>query len=310
MSEEKIHRFTHGAMGTVFEIKIDHDDFKYAKSASIEAFRLLDQLEQYLSHYIANSDISRISNLEIGESTQVSYETFECLMQCVELYSLSGGVFDVTIGALYDCWLDEDKNLKSPTPAEIEAAKQRVGLHNLSFDENHFRVGMTGGPVELDLGGFGKGYALDKIAELFVEWDINSYVLNGGQSSMLFADAPRNQDGWPITISDPFRDYSVIKELHLKNTSISSSGLAKGQHIIDPRTAAPVQNSRAAWAFASSAAYADGLSTSFMLLSLDEIEQICTQFPQFSAVILQKGAASLEERLITIGSAEILNKLK
>jgi len=247
------HRFTHAAMGTVFEVKISRSDYDYAKYASTEAFRLLDTLEQYLSHFIANSDISRISNLQVGEWTKVSLETFECLLQCVDMYRLSGGVFDVSIGALYECWLDDDKRLKSPTPEEIAAAKEHVGLHKLSFDETQFRVGMSGGPVHLDLGGFGKGYALDKIAELLSEWELTSFMLNGGQSSMLFHDPPEGEKGWLITLSDPFNDYEPIRELRLQNISIAGSGLQKGRHIIDPRNGEPLANPCASWALAPSA---------------------------------------------------------
>ena len=301
-TNENIHRFTHGAMGTIYEIKICHPDYKYAKGASIEAFRLLDTLEQYLSHYIANSDISRISNLEVGESTRVSYETFECLLQCVEMYGLSGGVFDVTIGTLYNIWLNEDKTLRNPTPAEIAQAKQHVGLHHLAFDENDFRVIMDGGPVRLDLGGFGKGYALDKMAELLHEWEIESYVLNGGQSSMRFGNPPEGEQGWYITLSDPFNEYAMFRELYLHDQSISGSGLQKGRHIIDPRTAQPIENTRATWAFSPNAAFADGLSTTFMILNRDEIEHICAAFPQFKTILIAEGDQPVDERLTFIGA--------
>ncbi len=300
-TNENIHRFTHAAMGTIYEIKICHPEFKYAKAASIEAFLLLDTLEQYLSHFIANSDISRISNLKIGESTRVSYETFECLLQCVEMYGLSGGVFDVTIGALYNVWLNEDKTLREPTPEEIAQAKAHVGLHKLAFDENDFRVIMEGGPVRLDLGGFGKGYALDKMAELFLDWEIDSYVLNGGQSSMRFGLPPEGEEGWYITLSDPFNDYAMFREFYLHDISISGSGTQKGRHIIDPRTAEPVETTRATWAFSPRAAFADGLSTTYMILSPEEIQKICMAYPQFKAILLIDGEQPVQERLTYIG---------
>jgi len=293
--------FTHAAMGTVFEIKISHSDYKYAKSAATEAFGLLDTLEQYLSHFIANSDISRISNLKVGEWTKVSVETYECLMQCVEMYKLSGGVFDISIGALYNCWLDESKRLKSPPPDEIAAAKKHVGLHNLSFDETQFRVGMSGGPVHLDLGGFGKGYALDKMAELLTEWELTSFMLNGGQSSMLFRQPPEGEEGWDITLSDPFNDYQPMRELRLQNIAIAGSGLQKGRHIIDPRSGQPLENHRATWALAPTAAFADGLSTTFMILDRDQIKEMCSEFPQYKAIILDDGGGSLENRLHIFG---------
>jgi len=295
------HRFTHEAMGTIFDVDICCRDADYARSASIEAYRLLDTLEQYLSRYIPNSDISRINNLKIGEWTRVSFETFECLMQCVELYELSKGAFDITIGALYQIWLDEDKNLRSPSSVEIKRARDKVGMYHLAFDEEQFRVGKTGGPVRLDLGGFGKGYALDKMAELLREWDIESFWLNGGQSSMLFGTAPDGKEGWPITISDPFNEYKQIREFVLSDRAISGSGLIKGQHIIDPRNGRPVPTTRAAWAFAPTAAAADGLSTTFMILSNAEIKDLCEQIPS-KALILIKSDESAESELLYMGS--------
>jgi len=295
------HRFVHAAMGTVFEIKISRTDYDYAKFAATEAFRLLDTLEQYLSHYIANSDISRISNLNIGEWTKVSLETYECLMQCVEMYNLSDGIFDVTIGALYKTWLDENMALKSPSKKEVAEARKYVGLYDLSFEETHYQVGMNSGPVSLDLGGFGKGYALDKMAELLQEWEIDSFVLNGGQSSMLFGAPPQDEDGWNITLSDPFNDYQQFRELCLKNSAIGGSGLQKGRHIIDPRPGKPIDNQRAVWALAPSAAFADGLSTTFMILDPEDISVLCQNFPQFKAILLNDGADDGQNRLTIYG---------
>lgn len=301
---ENVHRFSHAAMGAIFEISICHADGHYVGSASVEAFRLLDQLEHGLSRFIANSDISRISSLKIGESTRVSYETFACLQLCAEMYHLSRGVFDVTIGELYDCWLNSDKSLKSPTQQQVAAARRRAGWTHLSLDEKSYRVRMEGGPVRLDLGGFGKGYALDKMAELLTDWEITSFVLNGGQSSVLFGDAP-GDIGWPITISDPFDGYRVLREFHLARIAIGGSGLGKGRHIIDPRTAQPLENERAAWALAPTAAIADGLSTTFMLLSLAEIADLCAHNPDCSAIIRQKNVEPLAERLVYIGSTQL-----
>ena len=300
--EKNHYRFTHGAMGTVFEIKISRTDEDYARYAATEAFRLLDTLEQYLSHYIANSDISRISNLQVGKWTRVSIETFECLLQCVDMYRLSGGVFDVTIGALYKTWLNEDMTLRSPSEEEVEEAQKHVGLYHLAFDESQFRIGMNGGPVRLDLGGFGKGYALDKMAELLREWELESFAVNGGQSTMLFGEPPEGENGWNITLSDPFNDYKPFRELSLKKIAISGSGLQKGRHIIDPRTAQPLDSNRATWALAPSAAFADGLSTTFMLVNEQAIEALCNNNKDFAAILLVGGPGDVEKRLTIVGT--------
>ncbi len=90
------HRFEHQAMGTIIELHLAHKDASYAAAAAAELFRLIDRLEQLLSRYRPNSDISRINALQIGGSARVSLETFECLQQCRELFLLTSGVFDVS----------------------------------------------------------------------------------------------------------------------------------------------------------------------------------------------------------------------
>lgn len=302
LPNNKPHRFTHGAMGTIFEVKIDHPDSAYAAAAAVQIFQLVDRLEQYLSHFIQNSDIRRISSLEIGQSTRVSLETFECLQQCREMYSLSHGVFDVTIGALYHAWLNNVKSIKQPTTEEISRARKHVGLHHLELDESDHSVAMTGGPVLLDLGGFGKGYALDKAAEILDDWDIESYMLNGGQSSLRFGAPPTDAEGWAITLSDPFHDYAEFSEMRLCHTAISSSGLQKGLHIIDPRSAQPVENRRAAWSFVLSAAIAEGWSTAFMMMSMEEITAACAENADLKAVLITDGEKPLQERLHYFGN--------
>jgi FAD:protein FMN transferase len=296
--------FTHSAMGTIFEIKVDLVDSAYAAAAAVQVFQLVDRLEQYLSHFIQNSDIRRISSLEIGQSTRVSLETFECLQQCREMYSLSHGVFDVTIGALYHAWLNIDKSVKHPTTEEISRAREHVGLHHLELDENNHSIAMTGGPVQLDLGGFGKGYTLDKAAELLADWDIESYMLNAGQSSLRFGAPPSDTEGWDITLSDPFHGYAEFMEMSLSHTAISGSGLQKGLHIIDPRTAQPIENRLAAWSFAPSAAFADGWSTAFMMMSMEEITAACAENTDLKAVLIMDGEKPLQERLHYFGDRQ------
>ncbi len=287
LSLDKIHSFDHKAMATVFEIYIYNEDQRYARQAADEAFQLVDRLEQDLSRYIENSDISRINNLKIGESTIVSLDTFECLKQCIELYQLTNGAFDVTVGHLLEVWLNEDNTLRQPTPEDVQAAAQKCGLYHLALEEGTFRVTMKGGPVSADLGGFGKGYAVDQMAALMREFELHSYVIHSGKSSVLAGAPPGESEGWPLTLSNPFQQHNVIKKLLLQNQAVSGSGLQKGRHIIDPRTARPLKKDRAAWAFAPDAAFSDGLSTAFMILDREEIASICQNRPDVRAAIIK-----------------------
>ena len=280
-----IHRFSHNAMATIFEVLIYHDKEKYARQAAQETFFELDRLEQDFSRFIENSDIARINELKIGESTRIGADTFECLLQCADLYVETKGTFDITIGSLMKCWVNEDKSLRNPTQEEIRLAKQNTGLFHILLDKTHYSVKMLSGPVHLDLGGFGKGYAVDRMAELLIEWSIHKFLIHGGRSSVLAGEAPDGEKGWQISITNPLNN-QTIEQIWLKNQAMSGSGLQKGFHIINALKGQPIKTNRAVWAFAATAAKTDGLSTAFFIMDNNEIKTYCSKYQDVGAIII------------------------
>ena len=132
--------------------------------------------------------------------------------------------------------------------------------------------------VRLDLGGIGKGYAVDRVAELLEEWGVDQALLHGGFSSVLALKAPPGRDGWPLTLSAPGHDDdAVFARLSVARTALSASGSRKAYHIRDPRTGHAVEG-RSAWVTLpragdgreDAAAVAEALSTAFMVLSAEE----------------------------------------
>jgi thiamine biosynthesis lipoprotein len=291
------HRFSHNAMATVFEIIIIHKDAHYARQAAWAAFDELDKLEQQLSRFIENSDISRINNLTTNQPLQIRLAAFECLQLCVSLYNQTSGAFDVTIGSLMDCWLSEDKTMRTPSKEQLKQARQRTGLHLIKLDETDHTVQLLTGPVKVDLGGIGKGYAIDQMAKLLGDWSIDTALINGGCSSVLALRRPHNTKGWHLTLSNPANHRQTLAHLYLQDQAISGSGLQKGPHIIDPRTAQPARGKRAAWAAAPTAATADALSTAFMVMSPDQIEQYCSNHQDILAMVVAEDRKGKEKIL-------------
>ena len=289
------HRFSHAAMATVFEVHCVHADARYAGQAAQAAFEEVDRLERELSRFVGNSDIARINGLAAGESTRVSPSTMECLEIARGLYDLTGRSFDVSIAS---------------------------GFESLELDPDAFTVRAGADCVRLDLGGIGKGYAVDRMAELLEEWEIPHALVHGGFSSVLALEAPPDRDGWPITLSAPGPgDQEVFARVSARQVALSASGTQKGAHILDPRTGHPVRD-RAAWASLarpvepdagagwtgaarSPAAVAEGLSTAFMILPVEEIAGLCERCPGLEAWLLrepaEKGKAAVLVHLIAPG---------
>jgi thiamine biosynthesis lipoprotein len=278
-----VRRFTHEAMATVFEVHAVHPDARYAAQAAQAAFELADRLEGELSRFRANSDIGRVNALSAGGSTSVSPSAMDCLVIARHVFDLTGGAFDVSIG---------------------------TGLASLELDADNFMVGTTRSGVRIDLGGIGKGYAVDLMAELLEEWGLDLALVHGGFSSLLALEAPAGLDGWPLTLSDPADPSRVLARLSVSQTALGASGLRKGDHIVDPRSGEPVRRRRGAWAALprpvearagaradqgpriAPAAVADALTTAFMLLDPGEIEALCDRNPGLEAWILLDPADS------------------
>jgi len=279
-------RFSHDAMATTFEILILDKDQKYAAQAALAAFNELDRLEKELSRFIENSDISRINNAALNQELVVGLEVFECLQKAKCIYQETGGAFDVTVGSLMNCWLDKDKKLRNPDKEEVDKAKKRTGMNLLKLDERYYTVTVLCQGVHVDLGGIGKGYALDKMSAILREWNISRALVHGGGSTVLAMQAPKTMEGWPVTMSCPADRKNRLAKIFFHDSALSGSGLAHGQHIIDPRKAKPVEKRVSAWSSAPDGATADALSTAFMVMEPQEIDNYCQKRPEVSAMIV------------------------
>jgi thiamine biosynthesis lipoprotein len=275
-SIEPISRFSHEAMATTFEISICHPDNHYAGYAALAAFGELEQIEKDFSRFIENSDISRINNLGQGQSLRIGPETFECLQLSADIYAQTNGAFDITIGSLMDCWLDDDKNLRSPGKDQLDSAMAKTGMGHI-------------------------GYAVDRMAELLRQWSIDTALINAGCSTVLALNAPAKTKGWAVTLSHPDNRQKTLARIELKDQAVSGSALEYGQHIIDPRTAEPILARTAAWSCAEKAAVADALSTAFMIISPSEIKQFSLSHPAIRALIVSQEKQTKQERILHFG---------
>jgi thiamine biosynthesis lipoprotein len=253
-------------MGTMFEILIQNEDARYARQAAYAAFDEIDRIESQISRYLSNSDVNRINTLSPGQTLRLGIDAFDCLVACQQLYTDTQGAFDVTIGQLIDAY---KQSAEPPAPGSLESARAQSGFDTITLDPKTLSITLSA-RITLDFGGFGKGYAIDRVVALFDEWDIDTALIHGGGSSVYALGDPSGQ-GWPLAISDPAPPHALIQKYHAVNQAISSSGIRKGAHIIDPRTALPVAHRQAVWIVCDSAATADGLSTALMVMTMEEV---------------------------------------
>ena len=247
-----IHQFNHGAMATYFEVRIADEDRTYAAQAAQAAFDLLDKLESHLSRFRTNSDIAQIAQLAPGQKMRLSEPAFTCLEIARKMELTTYGTFSITAAAL-----------------RSQATSPRWNL----LPEEH-SILCESGRLEFDLGAIGKGFALDRMAELLLGWDCPLFLLVAGGSSILAGDAPRDAPGWSCGLGDD----NAPRRFFVAHASLSGSGVAvKGSHILDPRTGRPALRQNRAWAITDTAAESDALSTACMVLSQQDLEEVLAQ---------------------------------
>ena len=302
------HHFRYEAMATAFEIYVVHADGEYASQASRAAFAELDRMEQHLSKFVENSDVSRINGLRANKPLPVGPEVFECLSLSAEMYEATFGAFDITVGSLYDCWLGPGREIRKPTKTELEDAMRRTGMGLIRLNADDMTVEVLAQGVCVDLGAVGKGYAIDKMGEILQAWSIETAFIHSG-SSIFAMDKCAGTDGWPVTLSLPpgargnGSAPEVIEKVNLHNTGLSGSNQEYGTHIIDPRIGRPIAGKTASWSLAVSAGRADCLSTALMVMSDDEAKRYFARHKRDAGMVVlgMDCKKPVEERMLKYG---------
>jgi len=275
-------KFSHEAMNANFEIYIQHEDGAYAGRAARAAFIEVDRLETLLSRYVENSDVSRINLLPPLESAVVDEDTIQCLLTARSAYDLTDGAFNITMGNLIAAWKQKDSELANRLLSSLTTPEM------LGIDQEESVVKKLQAGVNIDLGGIGKGFAVDAMATVLAEWGIERALLHGGVSSILAMDPPKGKNGWPIVIRNPV-DESVIVHLDLANEAMSSSGLQQGRHLINPFTGKPVMDRRVCWLrMDKNSALVDALSTAGMIMPVSAVAPLQEKLPSLSVMLLMK----------------------
>ncbi len=238
------------AMGSAYSVVVYGEDRTRMEEAVDAAFAEVQRLDEMLSNYKPESELSQI-NREAGDhAVPVTQEMFNLLAACVEYSRQSEGAFDITVGPLMKVWGFYKGTGRLPHRAEILGAMDRVGYQNIVLDAARRTVWFAKQGVELDPGGIGKGYAVDRMVDVLKQYGIQAALVSASGSSIYGLGAPPGEKGWKVEIRDPKNEKKSVAEIYLKDDSMSTSGnyekffRAEGRiysHIMDPRTGWPAQ---------------------------------------------------------------------
>ena len=214
-----------------------------------EAFDEVDRIDRLMSHYKADSPLSRINREAGRHPVAVEPELFDFIAEAMRYNRESGGAFDITVGPLMKAWGFFRGEGRIPSDDELAAARRHVGGAHVVVNRADKTIAFDEPGVELDLGGIAKGYAVDRVVGLLRERQIAAALVSAGGSTIYGLGAPPGRKGWDVVLQDPVDSRKTALTVTLKDRAVSvagrseksfESGGVRYSHIMDPRTGRPV----------------------------------------------------------------------
>src|SRR5262245_48039653 len=261
------------AMATRFEMVLYGESPVRLRAAGEEALGEIARLDAQLSFYSPASEISQINRRAADAPVKVDPRLFRLLADCARLSRLTRGAFDITVGPLVKTWRTALDSGRLPEIADVVLARECAGMQHVELDEEEFTVRFKRSGVQLDLGAYAKGYAIDRAIDLLREAGITSALVHGGTSSVCSIGAPPGQESWRVALNDPFRKGDDVPVIELVDSALSVSAIhgrshhVDGRdygHVIDPRTGQPVDNVKAAAVTGPLPTWCEALSTALL----------------------------------------------
>ena len=282
-------------MGTLCTAAVEHRDRAAALGALAGALDEIDRLENVMSSWREDSELARLNRSAAAGPVACSTDLAAVLDSAIVLARLTGGAFDPTVAPLVDAW-DLRGTGRVPDAAEIAAALARVGWSQLDLDRQAGTVRFARPGMSLDLGGIGKGFALDHAAATLATHGVRRALVNLGGEVMAVGERHT------ITVAHPAARLAPVVELEVGDACVSTSaqsergftvaGVRHG-HVLDPRTGRPATTAASVTVVCRSATRADALATALLVMGRQRAAGFVRGHPDVAALWLEPAGSGV-----------------
>ena len=285
--------FSHSfdVMGTKAKVEFEWSDEKQAQVLIQAVVDEMHRIDRLMSPYKEQSELSNINRMAHQAPLKISKETFDLLVKAEYFSVLTQGAFDISFSSL--AYLYDYREKTKPSEKQIKQLKQAINYQKIILDKTQQTVFFEDSRIKIDLGGIGKGHAVDQCILLLQKAGVrNAYVNAGGDSRLL---GRKNNRLWYIGIKHPRDPDKLLVNLPLEEVSLSTSGDyeryfekdgVRYHHIIDPKTGDSARNIRSATILANDSTTADALSTSIFILGVAKGMELINTMPEVSAIMV------------------------
>ncbi|MES2222473.1 MAG: FAD:protein FMN transferase [Acidobacteriota bacterium] len=270
---------THPAMGTEYSLYLCAASREEAAATAQPVFDEVDRVDALLSNYRPDSELSRINRQAFDHEVTTDPETFRFLATCLTWSERSLGAFDISVGKLMKVWKFFGDSGALPSQQELAAARAAVGWEKIRLNPEQRTVRFLAPGIELDPGGIGKGYAVDRAIKILRAKNVPAALLSAGSSTIYALGAPPAEAGWKVRVPSPYPEGGTISTVILRDTSLSTANLSEknftheGQFygaIMNPRTLQPVRGMLQVTVISKSATDSDALSNALFVSAAED----------------------------------------
>ncbi|MGB2807384.1 MAG: FAD:protein FMN transferase [Sedimentisphaerales bacterium] len=293
-------------MGTFAHLKAIAKDPRKAKKCVEAAFAELKKVDDLMSDYKSDSEMSEVNRDAFKQAVRVDESTFHVLQKSADFSRLSGGAFDITIAPLAELWRTAAESNSVPTQEELAVARSKVGYEKLMLDANEMTVRFAVDGMKLDLGGIAKGYSIDKAIEAMRAGGAVGGMVDVGGDIRCFGLPPKGKKTWRIGLEDPTEPKGsdqtlavsagrILLVLKLTNAAVATSGgyrrfvLIEGKkysHIMNRDTATSAEGLSSVTIIAQNALDADALATSVSVMGPEKGLALIEKIPNTEAILI------------------------
>ena len=290
-------------MGTFARAVVVAKDSASAKKCIETAFAEIHKVDELMSDYKDDSEISRANRDAAQTAVHLSQSTYEVLQRSIEFSKLTDGAFDVTVGPLVDLFRTEKDKQVLPSEDEIAQAKSKVGFEKLKLDDKSKTVQFAIEGMRLDLGGIAKGYAVDKAVEAMQTCGAIGGMVDLGGDIRCFGTPLKGKKHWIIGLQNPNLEKdttgrNIVLKLKLTNGAVATSGdyqqfvLIEGKrysHIIDRKTGTSTEGLSSVTIIADNATDADALATAVSVMGAEKGLELIESRNDTEAILIPAG---------------------
>ena len=306
-------RYGRSAMATRFEVLLNAGQDELGAEAAILALDMIDQIEDQLTCYREHSEVMHINRTAAGEAVPIDTQLFDLIRLALTLHHETCGGFDITSGPLAKVWGFHQRACNVPPSGDLEAALAKTGSRHVRLNDAERTIQFAHPELEIGFGAIGKGYALDRAADILLATGVNDFLLHGGKSSVLAHGAcgpGSDPGGWLVAVGDPLHPDRQLAQIRLLDRALGTSSTTyqffrrQGRrygHVLDPRSGWPAEGVLQATVLAPTAALADALSTAFFVIGWEAAQAYCRQHPGVAALLVLPGEKSGAVKIESIG---------